>query len=238
MCRCTWSSSWRIPATRSRCLRAWFRRALGRRRASPVTALVPRSRRQSAAWTPPPGAGQVWAACEALAGRGHPLPAARPAGLAAGSNPDPGRPACRRSQPPRSRLRRRRALSRPIDGPRSPVRPPPAISPARGRVVTDSRFSLCRAALSRPPGPRTAEQPAELAILMAMTAAEQMSLADVKNRLSEVVDRVQREHGRLVITKHGHPAAVVMSVKRTWSPWKRPWMSWTARHSWPIYARH
>ncbi len=45
-----------------------------------------------------------------------------------------------------------------------------------------------------------------------MKAAEEMSLADVRNRLSEVVDRVEREHGRLVITKHGHPAAVVMSV--------------------------
>ena len=40
-----------------------------------------------------------------------------------------------------------------------------------------------------------------------------MPLADVKNRLSEVVDRLQREHGRVVITKHGHPAAVVMSVE-------------------------
>ena len=39
-----------------------------------------------------------------------------------------------------------------------------------------------------------------------------MSLADVKNRLSEVVDRLEREHGRVVITKHGHPAAVVISV--------------------------
>ena len=39
-----------------------------------------------------------------------------------------------------------------------------------------------------------------------------MPLADVKNRLSEVVDRLEREHGRVVITKHGHPAAVVMSV--------------------------
>jgi prevent-host-death family protein len=26
------------------------------------------------------------------------------------------------------------------------------------------------------------------------------------------VDRLEREHGRVVITKHGHPAAVVMSV--------------------------
>ena len=40
-----------------------------------------------------------------------------------------------------------------------------------------------------------------------------MALADVKNRLSEVVDRLEREHGRVVITKHGHPAAVVISVE-------------------------
>jgi prevent-host-death family protein len=46
-----------------------------------------------------------------------------------------------------------------------------------------------------------------------MSVAEQMPLADVKNRLSEVVDRLQREHGRVVITKHGHPAAVVISVE-------------------------
>ncbi len=45
-----------------------------------------------------------------------------------------------------------------------------------------------------------------------MSVSEQMPLADVKNRLSEVVDRLEREHGRVVITKHGHPAAVVISV--------------------------
>lgn len=49
---------------------------------------------------------------------------------------------------------------------------------------------------------------------MAMTATpEHIPLADVKNRLSEVVDRLEREHGRVVITKHGRPAAVVMSVE-------------------------
>jgi antitoxin YefM len=53
----------------------------------------------------------------------------------------------------------------------------------------------------------------EVAILLAMSVSEQMSLADVKNRLSEVVDRVEREHGRVVITKHGHPAAVVISLE-------------------------
>jgi antitoxin YefM len=46
-----------------------------------------------------------------------------------------------------------------------------------------------------------------------MSVTEQMSLADVKNRLSEVVDRLEREHGRVVITKHGHPAAVVISLE-------------------------
>jgi len=45
-----------------------------------------------------------------------------------------------------------------------------------------------------------------------MDAAEQMPLADLKNRLSEVVERLQREHGRVVITKHGRPAAVVLSI--------------------------
>jgi antitoxin YefM len=48
---------------------------------------------------------------------------------------------------------------------------------------------------------------------MAMMVGEQMSLADVKNRLSEVVDRLEREHGRVVITKHGRPAAVVLSIE-------------------------
>jgi antitoxin YefM len=46
-----------------------------------------------------------------------------------------------------------------------------------------------------------------------MSVSEQMPLADVKNRLSEVVDRLEREHGRVIITKHGHPAAVVISIE-------------------------
>ena len=39
-----------------------------------------------------------------------------------------------------------------------------------------------------------------------------MALRDVKNHLSEVVDQVEREHDRVVITKHGRPAAVVVSI--------------------------
>ena len=51
-----------------------------------------------------------------------------------------------------------------------------------------------------------------MATLVAMTIGDQMALKDVKNRLSEVVDQVEREHGRVVITKHGRPAAVVVSI--------------------------
>jgi prevent-host-death family protein len=46
-----------------------------------------------------------------------------------------------------------------------------------------------------------------------MIPAEHVPLAEVKNRLSEVVDRLEREHGRVVITRHGHPAAVMLSLE-------------------------
>ena len=42
--------------------------------------------------------------------------------------------------------------------------------------------------------------------------SEQMPLSVVKKRLSEIVDGLEREHGRVVITKDGHPAAVLINV--------------------------
>ena len=45
-----------------------------------------------------------------------------------------------------------------------------------------------------------------------MSITEQRPLAEVKNKLSEVVDNVEREHDRVVITRHGRPAAVVLSI--------------------------
>ena len=51
-----------------------------------------------------------------------------------------------------------------------------------------------------------------MATLVAMTVDAAMALRDVKNRLSEVVDQVEREHDRVVITRHGKPAAVVISA--------------------------
>ncbi len=52
-----------------------------------------------------------------------------------------------------------------------------------------------------------------MAILMAMALADHMPLADVNNRLSEMVERIERAHGRVVITKHGRPAAALLSVE-------------------------
>jgi prevent-host-death family protein len=45
-----------------------------------------------------------------------------------------------------------------------------------------------------------------------MEAARDAPRAEVKSRLSEVVDRVQREHGPVVVRKHGRPAAVMITV--------------------------
>jgi prevent-host-death family protein len=52
----------------------------------------------------------------------------------------------------------------------------------------------------------------KVAILVAMSLAEQLPLADVKNRLSEVVEQVESQHARVTITKHGRPAAVLLSA--------------------------
>ncbi|MHB8762226.1 MAG: type II toxin-antitoxin system Phd/YefM family antitoxin [Coriobacteriia bacterium] len=41
--------------------------------------------------------------------------------------------------------------------------------------------------------------------------AETRSLADVKAHLSEIVDLVESQHERVVITRHGRPAAVIIS---------------------------
>ena len=44
---------------------------------------------------------------------------------------------------------------------------------------------------------------------MSMTSAE--PLRSVRDHLSEVVDRVQRHHERVIITRNGYDAAVVIS---------------------------
>lgn len=44
-----------------------------------------------------------------------------------------------------------------------------------------------------------------------LVMSETRSLADAKAHFSEIVDLVEREQERVVITKHGRPVAVIMS---------------------------
>jgi antitoxin YefM len=44
-----------------------------------------------------------------------------------------------------------------------------------------------------------------------MVMSETLPLADVKARFSEVVDRVATTHDRVVVTRNGRPAAVLVS---------------------------
>ena len=44
-----------------------------------------------------------------------------------------------------------------------------------------------------------------------MVMSETRSLADVKAHLSEIVDLVESQHERVIVTRHGRPAAVIMS---------------------------
>lgn len=41
--------------------------------------------------------------------------------------------------------------------------------------------------------------------------SETLPLAEIKAHLSEIVDRVEREHERVVLTRNGRPAAVILS---------------------------
>lgn len=38
-----------------------------------------------------------------------------------------------------------------------------------------------------------------------------LSLAEIKKRLSEIVDGIEDHHDRVVLTRHGRPAAVLIS---------------------------
>ena len=48
-----------------------------------------------------------------------------------------------------------------------------------------------------------------MTIILVMT--ETFSLAHIKAHLSEVVDRVEHQHDRVVLTRNGRPAAILVS---------------------------
>ena len=50
-----------------------------------------------------------------------------------------------------------------------------------------------------------------MAIILAM--ADTLSLAAVKDRFSEIVDSVNKQHDRVIVTRNGVPVVVVVSVE-------------------------
>lgn len=46
---------------------------------------------------------------------------------------------------------------------------------------------------------------------MILVMSETLPLAQIKAHLSEVVDRIEREHERVILTRNGRPAAVLLS---------------------------
>jgi antitoxin YefM len=48
---------------------------------------------------------------------------------------------------------------------------------------------------------------------MIMVMSETLPLATVKARFSEIVDRVSRQQDRVVVTRNGQPAAVLVSLE-------------------------
>ena len=44
-----------------------------------------------------------------------------------------------------------------------------------------------------------------------MVMSNTLPLAEIKARLSEIVDQIEHEHERIILTRHGRPAAVIMS---------------------------
>lgn len=48
-------------------------------------------------------------------------------------------------------------------------------------------------------------------LVILVTMAESLSLAEAKAHLSELVGRVDRQHDRVTVTVHGRPSAVLLS---------------------------
>ena len=49
-------------------------------------------------------------------------------------------------------------------------------------------------------------------VTMIMVMSDVLPLAEVKAKFSEMVDRVERQHDRITVTRNGRPAAVLMSA--------------------------
>ncbi|MHB1853280.1 MAG: type II toxin-antitoxin system Phd/YefM family antitoxin [Acidimicrobiales bacterium] len=87
-------------------------------------------------------------------------------------------------------------------------------SPKSVSVNTTTRSSPIATTPSVPSDPSPRKWEVVFASALIVTpATEQVSLADAKARLSEVVEGIETEHRRVVITKHGRPSVVVLAVE-------------------------
>ena len=48
--------------------------------------------------------------------------------------------------------------------------------------------------------------------------AEALPISEAKTRLSELADRIERQHERIVVTRHGRPSFVLMSPDEIVAP--------------------
>ncbi len=60
-------------------------------------------------------------------------------------------------------------------------------------------------------GRKTPRRPSPRSVTIILVMSETLPLAEIKAHLSEIVDRVEREHERVILTRNGRPAAVIMS---------------------------
>jgi antitoxin YefM len=92
------------------------------------------------------------------------------------------------------------------------------ISVPKGRPECSSRLPL-KSTGAAPPyrqylGGRRARHglPVRLSgMTIIVVMSETLPLAEIKAHLSEIVDRVEREHERVILTRNGRPAAVILS---------------------------
>ena len=62
----------------------------------------------------------------------------------------------------------------------------------------------------RPRGCRGVDHLANMTIIMVMSDST-LPLAEIKKHLSEIIDGVETRHDRVVLTRNGRPAAVILS---------------------------
>ena len=78
------------------------------------------------------------------------------------------------------------------------------------RVASHARLMANLGEWQRPRGCRGVDPLPNMTIIMVMSDST-LPLAEIKKRLSEIIDGVETRHDRVVLTRNGRPAAVILS---------------------------